>query len=178
MIPALVIQIYKLKFTPPIPFPKLVWSVWTEHRSLVHALWWLPAFCQETRAPEAMHGAVWLDLDPQTGRRAVLGQVRRAGLGRRQQTGLRGPGPTCPRCCVGHPPPPPLRSPACAEATSAPGWGVGILTCMGREHMLVSTSFRASEYSSLPKSLVRLFWKQSHMTCSQAWGRLWGLVTR
>lgn len=109
---------------PPIPFPKLVRSMGTGHRSLVHALWWLPAFCQETRAPGATHRAVWLNLGPLTGRRAVLGQVRRAGPGRRQQTGLRGPRPTCPRRCVGHPPTPPPRSPACAEATSAPGgWG-------------------------------------------------------
>lgn len=53
------------------------------------------------------------------------------------------PSPEVPCVCRGH---------ECSW-----GVGVGILTCMGREHMLVSTSFRASEYSSLPKSLVRLF---------------------
>lgn len=31
------------------------------------------------------------------------------------------------------------------------------LTCMGREHMLVSTSFRAREYLSSPNISVRLF---------------------
>jgi hypothetical protein len=32
-----------------------------------------------------------------------------------------------------------------------------LLTCMGREYMLVSTSFRAREYLSSPNVLVRLF---------------------
>lgn len=100
------------------------------------------------RAPKPCACPVVAQPGPSNKQTSHLGQVRRAGPGRRQQTGLRGLGPICPRRCVGCPPTPPL---------SSPGVGVGILTCMGREHMLVSTSFRASEYLSLPKSLVRLF---------------------
>lgn len=52
--------------------------------------------------------------------------------------------------------------PLCVVITDSPGrrgrlgaWP--LLTCMGREHMLVSTSFRASEYLSSPNVSVRLF---------------------
>lgn len=44
-----------------------------------------------------------------------------------------------------------------------------VLTCMGLENMLVSTSFLASEYLSAPNVSFKLFWRTKERESIQSW---------
>lgn len=88
---------------------------------------------------------------------------RGSGAGKSEQEEemrLRSPGTICPGSGLGTCSPRlpsgrlRRRGPGCSRSRRGEG---GFLTCMGREHMLVSTSLRAREYLSSPNVSVRLF---------------------